>query len=678
MHSKTSCFKGILIKKAVLRFWPAWALYLIVLFFAVVMPVYNSIPDEEQIDVFGYAFGYLEAGYYPVIIFCFAALFALLVFSWLYTARSCNMMHAFPYTRVQLFASHYLAGFCFLAVPQGIIFLAVMPGCMEAGVVPAIILKCYLFALACDFIFFTIAVLCCMLAGHLLSALVYYLIFNSVVVIVRILIKGIYANYGYGLVGDSVVSTGPGDFLAPIIYITTRCTVSFDREERSLAAAVSSVRIEGLPALLCFCAVAVLVLFFAIYLYKIRQVECAGEMSAFRPVNPVIRWIVTFCCGIATGVFLTETLFDTGYTPETFPQMIVLTIVFTLVWYLISEMVLKKSFRIFRPAVWAEWGVLCALILVLLGGVKADMFHVVRHVPQQSEVRAMLVEGNYSIVVQDPDEIEKGIRLQERFLENRVRYEKARQEYYGNNGQNTQDGSLYMQPVSITYFLDDESTLRRFYYLPVSRDELQDPESAINVLTELETPESALQTMLGKDYDAIQFTDVIFDDRELEADAAQELFDALKQDLLDGNIHYQTKDQLDREFREDCWLDDSIGISLAGEAAGYYNNGISGILGESDRPAAEQGYVSEFEDNYYAGGYYYLYGGENISHGETIHLKNANKTEISIDFWINEHCENACRILEQYGAISGPSDLSEMVSAYLDAMYASNGDYSRG
>lgn len=635
MRSRASFFKAVLIQKATLRFWPAWALYLAILFFVIVVPVYHPGTGDAQSLILSV----LKAGYHPVLVFCFAILFALLTFSWLYSARSANMMHAFPLKRSQLFASHYIAGLGFLIIPQIIMFLAAIPGCLGWGIRPGVPGLCLLNALACDFIFYTIAVLCCMLSGHMLSALVYCLIFNSVFVIAKELFTGIQSTYGYGLLGSFDYSAGKGTFLSPVVFIAARCGIDYQTSDAVLTVAMDSVHLKSAPALIGFCIAAVGLLILSVYLYRLRQVECAGEMSAFRALNPMIRWIVGICCGVGMGFALTMILFDRGYVPSTFKQLIVLVTIFMFVWFVIAEMVLKKTFRIFRPKLWAEWAVMCAVVICLLGAMKVDAFHVVYKVPEATEVQAASVQGNYTVLITDEQEIENARRLHQTMLDNKDQYEKAQEEWNKEADLTGYSNEWTMQDVNITYFLKNGKQLKRTYVMPVTAEELQSDTGALSVLSEIETPESALVFMLGPGHENIRFANAAFEGKNLGPVDPQALYEAIKKDIEAGSVYYRTEDKLKKSMGTglNVMYDGSLPVSMTGVVKGHYKSGYSALLDD-----------------------YYLFDGSNISHAEMRYDESRGETDIYIDFWINIDCENTCALLKQCGVIDDPSDLDQM------------------
>ena len=138
----------------------------------------------------------VSVGYSVVLVFLFSILTAAAMFSYLYSSRSCNMMHAFPLKRSQLFLTNCLSGLLFLTVPQILIALITVPGFLRLKI-PAKIMGCFLLhALGYDVIFFSIAVFCCMLAGHLLSSVVYYFILNGVYMVCKILFLNFQTTFG--------------------------------------------------------------------------------------------------------------------------------------------------------------------------------------------------------------------------------------------------------------------------------------------------------------------------------------------------------------------------------------------------------------------------------------------------------------------------------------------------
>ena len=116
MRSKTSFFNRTIFMKNILRFWPMWILYPGSPVFSLPVSLYLRTNPQRL-----HAANLAEAQLREVVtcvnwgttanfvyIFVMAIVLVLLIFSYLYSARSCNMMHALPVSRKELFVTGYL------------------------------------------------------------------------------------------------------------------------------------------------------------------------------------------------------------------------------------------------------------------------------------------------------------------------------------------------------------------------------------------------------------------------------------------------------------------------------------------------------------------------------------------------------------------------------------------
>mgnify|MGYP000541420796 CR=1 FL=1 len=99
------------------RFWPVWAVYLAYLFFNMTVRMFLNTPNymntpavdhysatpatNRLMTMLECISGNLE----PYVIFFAALVAALTIFSYLFTTRSCYMMHALPVKRSELFCN---------------------------------------------------------------------------------------------------------------------------------------------------------------------------------------------------------------------------------------------------------------------------------------------------------------------------------------------------------------------------------------------------------------------------------------------------------------------------------------------------------------------------------------------------------------------------------------------
>lgn len=124
----------------------------------------------------------------PILPFLVAVVVAMALFSYLYNAKSANMIHSLPVRREELFVTNYLSGLLFMAVPQVIATLLGVFVCAAVGITELQYLMLSLvYALGNMFFFYSMAVCVGMLTGQLLALPVCYMALNFV----EIMLEGI-------------------------------------------------------------------------------------------------------------------------------------------------------------------------------------------------------------------------------------------------------------------------------------------------------------------------------------------------------------------------------------------------------------------------------------------------------------------------------------------------------
>ena len=164
MNSRTSFFNKTIFFKNIVRFWPVWVCYTAIMFFTTIWQALSILFDKEMYDSVSraeYIGRYLTLNLNIPMIMFVSVLSALLVFSYLFRERSANMMHAFPVNKKTLYVTSFISGLLFLLLPQTVIFLIGIPVSISGGCGVYLLLSVYLYTMAFSFIFYTIAVLCC-------------------------------------------------------------------------------------------------------------------------------------------------------------------------------------------------------------------------------------------------------------------------------------------------------------------------------------------------------------------------------------------------------------------------------------------------------------------------------------------------------------------------------------
>ena len=593
MKSKTSFFNRTIFIKNILRFWPMWVLYLIILFFMLPVSLYhNTNPDffarrelaESQLrNVANVVNNSINANF--IVVFVMAVIFALLIFGYLYNAKSCNMIHALPVSRKELFTTGYLNGLLFLIGPQILMFLISLIVCIMNHVTNVEPLLYWLvFSVIASFLFLSAAAFCCMISGNVIATLIYYVVGNFIYIAIRFLIWAVISTVSYGMEYLVFNLTGFRDSaFSPLVYLV--CNVGVHTVSDATGTAVG-VEIKGMTIMLLYLIPAVLLLIFAVVFYQKRQLECAGDIVAFRWMNPIFRWVVAFGGGVGLGLVFAGVFFASD---RKYPVILILfSAGMTLVFFFLAEMILKKRFRIFHRKIWIEGIVSAAVVLFFVWAADVDLFGIEQRIPDTDQVQAAFLGAPYyDVVLTEPEEIEQLEEAHQSVLDHKQEY---RDIYYDNqSGYVEDDDWVELSSYSITYYLKNGRSLKRTYMIPVSEEYQKDPDSAVSKLIPLQSnPEDYLKYAICKNYEDVTYTGayidfvsydaadaaVYSDSIEMNQSQAQALYEAVQQDIMEGNYPFDDLllDVSSEEAQEAYYNTLSFNGLIRGEAESIYDD----------------------------------------------------------------------------------------------------------
>ena len=133
-------------------------------------------------------------------LFFFAVAAALAVFSYLYSAKSTNMMHALPVNRLELYVTNYLSGLIFLIVPEIITFFITVLVCLANQFTCIQYLFAALLAQAgVTFFAYSLAVFVAMFTGQAFAMPCYYVIVNYLYVGCMFIVAKVIETISYGI-----------------------------------------------------------------------------------------------------------------------------------------------------------------------------------------------------------------------------------------------------------------------------------------------------------------------------------------------------------------------------------------------------------------------------------------------------------------------------------------------
>ena len=584
MRSGKSFFNATLYKKNLTRFWPIWALYLViwmfVLPFDLILSGYSDpflrFSQKHVLDCI------TEAGL--VLAVAFALFAAVAVWSYLYNNRSACLMHTMPIRREGLFLTNFLSGMTFLAGPNLVIFLLTLLAEAIYGCVAVGPLVMWFFAVTLmELFFFCFATFCAMFTGHILGLPAYYGILSALPVALVALLDSAFSRFVFGYDGVDGLYT-LARWLTPIWNLVESLDVR-RVEEAAAGSADVIVRYEfpTLGYILVYAILGLILAGIALIVYRYRHMERSGDAVTVTWVRPVFQYGVAFCCALAFGVLFFE-LFR-GVLPETAWTLLVLMLLSGTVGYFLARMILDKTFRVFRC--WKGCLPFLAALVLLVCIMEYDLTGFERKVPEEKQVASVSVSDLYSMPYDeaqqtniwdssDPEIIAAVLDLHQTIVDNKTALEGM--DYYSASEQSA-SGPYYVETgtstgVYVSYTLKNGDVISRDYErLPVRADELDDPRTISGKLNALVNLPQVVEDGYGlADETAEMLFDVTlstynvnvlegydgYEDIPVREDAWEDVLDAVKADLAEGSIgrRYLMNDQarMDNCFCNDLTL----------------------------------------------------------------------------------------------------------------------------
>ena len=482
MRSVTSYFNRELLRGALQRTWPLWAAYTLIWLFLLPVTLFIRLSDRHIVysrPTLSYEL--LNTGLPTGVMMAavFGIFFAMAMFAYLTNPRATNGMHAMPIRREGLFLTHYLAGlFCQVVTLLVSFALAALVtaafGVFDGYAVGMGLLLCVLLVL----FFYSFGVLCMVCVGQILAGAVFYGILNFLFVGMEALLRSFAGNFLYGYDGrSSAFSTAP---LSPPVEIASSLSVSYVYDGIDPI----GVRVIYLGTFAAYAAAGLVLAALALLLYRKRRSEMTGNTVAIGWLRPVFKYGVALCSAFSLGQLLSYFVFeltDSTYTAGALIGTIACMIFAGLIGYYAAEMLLKKSFRVFKTS-W-KGALATSAVLILIGlSFPLDLTGYQSRVPEQSDIVSATVDlyggnvsGSFNLSGQESIALLRDAHCA-------VITDKARQTEY-NRRYVPFDGDTCM--LRITYELADGTELFRSYDLSTDEALLSDPSSPESALTKL-------------------------------------------------------------------------------------------------------------------------------------------------------------------------------------------------
>lgn len=536
MKSKTSYFNRTIFKKNLTHYWPLWGLFLGYLLLIEPVIIWQNATSKwyyenvsENNRMYSIVHDAVDAELFMIPVFLFAVVIAMAVFSYLYSAKNANMIHALPVNRLELYVTNYLSGLSFLLIPELIVFLVSVLVCL-ANQITCIqyLFTGFLCQAGISFFAYSLAVFVAMFTGQILAMPFYYFIVNYLYVGCLFIISRMIGLISYGV--SDAWNPGKSCILSPIYYLGNNLRSSLVYGDGSET--IEGIRIQGTYLVGIYAAVAVVLVVAAYQLYKRRQIETAGDWISIAMVKPVFRWGVALCGGMLVSTLFAEVLKEARNTDE-YPAMVIGIVITGFIGFFGAEMLLMKNFRVFRKKRLLEWAGFTVVAVVFITLFEVDAFGVEHRLPEVDEIECAFVNMDYPLQI-GTEEIPVLLELHRHVIESKEEYLAiARQE----------SGYYY---TTFRYYLKDGSVFERRYALPVSEDYIADTSAPSGQILAWEKKSDHMKrNILGANYTENNYVSGSIDLYDQEQKNESHIFDseeleqivaAIEKDIEEGNF----------------------------------------------------------------------------------------------------------------------------------------------
>lgn len=528
MNLRISFFDKAVFRKNMTRFAPVWGLYTVCMFLGLFLML-----DSGNFRWLASNMGQCVQ-LMAVITPCYALLTAQMLFGDLFSSRMCNALHALPLRRETWFMTNLVSAFVFHLIPTVSMGLVAVMIIAFTGYDVWMMGFGWLLGVNLQYVcFFSIAVLCAMLTGNRFAMAVLYAIVNFASLILGWMIDTLYIPmlYGIQLLEDAFLP------FCPVGQMITDGFIEVERNYRGVDGPDFYGRVtpgEGFGYYFICAGIGIVLLAFAMELYRRRRLECAGDFMAFRILEPVFHMAYSLMMGAVFAYVVDDFLgMGSGYG---------MAVLFAglAVGYFTGKMLLERSTRVFGLKTWFGCGGLVIGFALSLLLVALDPFGVVERIPQPEQVTSVSIWDSRSqwyeskVTLTDPADIEKVNALHSFALEERLKdmNHAPTVEYAEAAGE-----MEFSQNITIHYELKNGKSLIRNYYVWMGGEDGENLKmwfsSFSGVFRGAENPE-ALMDMCQTWHlvDALTGTEHYLPDEE----AALSLFAAIEKDCQAGTM----------------------------------------------------------------------------------------------------------------------------------------------
>lgn len=422
MKLKTSLFKKGLIISDLKRFWWISVLYTLALLF--ILPLYHYV---QKFNTNSLEFLYdtirrdliFQNTSSQIFLIVVPFLIGTLVFRYIQKSSSASLYHSLPLTRSVLYLNSVISALILFIAP--LLFttlIMLMLNCfsfLSAYYTTKLIFLWLLRSLLFGIMFISMTIFVSMFTGSSIAQLAFVYILN---ILPAFLVEFVRMNLSELLYGFDTYSNSNLNDNLPFLMIFRISRYSPGYETLT-------------PTLVIVYILITLALFVgALFAFKLRRPETAGDIITFRPIKPIFIYGTTICATLLGGAYFMV------LNKSSFAFIIFGYFICSLIAYVAVQMITHKSFKILHTY---KGYIVFALILVIMSlGIKFDVIGYVNNIPNPSEIEESYVGYNLhwwqnrdnpnfeyyddnrsTFVYKDPQNIENVTKLHKLILDKR-------------------------------------------------------------------------------------------------------------------------------------------------------------------------------------------------------------------------------------------------------------------
>ena len=350
---------------------------------------------------------YIEILYNPIVlltIFVLPVLVSILLFKYTNEEKSSSFIHGLPISKRKLYITNILTGIVMYVIPflvNLIIILLLNLGEMGKYLQFADIIKWFGVCMLYNTIFFAFATFigtfCASKISH--GILTYILMYAPVGVLV--LTSAITENILYGFKG---LSSNFEEFTKlPFIKIIE------DFREMSSYYLSQTIEFETSTIIIYIISIIVM-LVLGYFIYKKRKLEITKEFIAFKGIRSFIKYAATFLVNLLSYMYFYDVIGKHNI------RTLLASFVITLIAYLIIEMILKKTYKVFKSIIgFIIYAVVITITFVILN---TGAFGYETRIPKAEDVEKVSFKvRNETINFKEKQNIENIINFQQKLVD---------------------------------------------------------------------------------------------------------------------------------------------------------------------------------------------------------------------------------------------------------------------